>query len=44
MEQWMVMGAAVLVIGMIYPPLFGVVIGAGGIMLATVVVYKMIGG
>lgn len=44
MEQWMVMGAAVLVIGMIYPPLLGVVIGAGGIMLATLVVYKLIGG
>jgi hypothetical protein len=44
MEQWIVMGVAVLVIGMIYPPLFGVVIGAGGLMLATVVVHRMIGG
>ncbi len=44
MEQWMVMGVAVLVIGMIYPPLFGFVIGAGGIMLATIIVHKLIGG
>jgi hypothetical protein len=44
MEQWMVMGAAILVIGMLYPPLFGVVIGAGGIMLVVVVAYKFLGG
>jgi hypothetical protein len=44
MEQWMVMGAAVLVIGIVYPPFFGVVIGAGGIMLVTVVIYKLLGG
>jgi hypothetical protein len=44
MENWLVMGAAVLVICLVYPPLLGVVIGAGGLMLATVVIYKLLGG
>lgn len=44
MEQWMVMGAAILVIGMLYPPLFGVVMGAGFIMGIMFVAYKMMGG
>lgn len=44
MEQWMVMGGAILIIGMIYPPFFGVVIGAGGFMLLCTLFYKVLGG
>jgi hypothetical protein len=44
MEEWLVMGGAVFLICLVYPPLLGVVIGAGGLMLATVVVYKLLGG
>jgi hypothetical protein len=44
MEEWLVMGGAVFLICLVYPPLLGVVIGAGGLMLATVVIYKLLGG
>lgn len=44
MEQWIVMGVAILIVAMIYPPLFGVVIGAGGFMLLCTVIYKILGG
>ena len=44
MEQWLVMGAAILIVGMIYPPLFGVVIGAGAFMLLCTIIFKMLGG
>jgi len=44
MEEWMVMGGAILVSCLIYPPLLGVVIGAGGVMLLSVVIYKLLGG
>jgi len=44
MEQWLVMGAVVLVICIVYPPFLGAVIGAGGFMLATLLLYKLLGG
>jgi hypothetical protein len=44
MEQWLVMGAVVLVICIVHPPFLGAVIGVGGIMLATVLLYKLVGG
>lgn len=42
MENWLVMGVAILVVCALCPPLFGFVMGAGGIMLATCVVYAII--
>lgn len=44
MEEWMVMGGALFVICLVYPPLLGFVIGVGGVMLATVVIHKLLGG
>ena len=44
MEQWMVMAGAILVIAILYPPILGVVMGAGFIMLVTMVAFKLLGG
>ena len=44
MENWAVMGAVVLVLCLFNPPFFGAVIGAGGIMLATFILFKLLGG
>jgi len=44
MENWMVMGAALLILCAIHPPFLGVVAGAGGVMLLTVILFKLFGG
>ena len=44
MENWIVMAAATLIVCALFPPLLGFLIGAGGIMLATCVVYAIICG
>jgi len=43
MEQWMIMGAVVLVVCIFCPPLFGVVMGAGAILLGSLVIAKILG-
>lgn len=44
MEEWLVMGGAVLLVCLIYPPFLGFIMGMGSIMLATYVVFKLLGG
>jgi Flp pilus assembly protein protease CpaA len=43
MENWMVLAGAVVVIACLYPPFLGVVMGAGAVVLLTVVIGKMMG-
>lgn len=44
MEEWMVMGGAMLLICLFYPPFLGFIMGMGFMMLATYIVFKIIGG
>jgi hypothetical protein len=44
MESWMVMGAILLLLCVFHPPFLGLVAGAGGVMLLTVVLSKIFGG
>lgn len=43
MENWLVMGAAVLLLACLYPPILGVVAGAGVVMLGTIILAKILG-
>lgn len=42
MENWMVMGGAVLLVCMLYPPFLGFVIGVGIMAVATMIVFFLI--
>jgi hypothetical protein len=44
MERWIVMAGAIALVGLFCPAVLGFVIGAGGIMLATCIVYAVISG
>lgn len=44
MENWIVMGAVVFALCLIHPPFFGGVLSVGFMMLATFIVFKLIGG
>lgn len=44
MENWMVMGGAILLVCLLFPPFLGFVVGMGAMMLATYAVYKILGG
>ncbi len=43
MENWLVMGGAILLVACFYPPFLGLVMGAGAVIVATIVVGKIIG-
>ena len=43
MESWMVLGGAIVIIAIVYPPILGVVMGAGAVVLATLVIGKLVG-
>jgi hypothetical protein len=43
MENWLVMGGAILFIAFLYPPILGVVAGAGVIVLGTIILAKILG-
>lgn len=43
MDNWMVLAGAVFLIACLYPPFLGVVMGAGAVILVTVVIGKLIG-
>jgi hypothetical protein len=43
MENWMVMGGAILLVCLLCPAVLGFAIGAGGVMLLTVLIYAVLG-
>lgn len=43
MENWLVMGGAILLIACMYPPFLGLVMGAGAVIAVTIVIGKIIG-
>lgn len=43
MENWVVMCGAILLIACLYPPILGVVMGAGAVIGLSIIIGKIIG-
>lgn len=44
MQEWLIMGGALLLVCLFVPAFAGLVVGAGAVMLLTVLLYKLLGG